>query len=163
MSRLLCNVAVAVPLRTTFTYGVPAALAAEIKPGGRVLVPFKRKSLVGVVTDWVDERPPGSVLREIQKSLDLVPALTARLLELGQWISSYYVAPIGEVYRAMLPPLTELSASRRVILTDLGRSLPEDEFAASVANRASKPGFHLTRLFARVSRPPTSLRCSGVA
>jgi primosomal protein N' (replication factor Y) len=130
MIEKLCNVAVAVPLRTTFTYKVPDRLAAEIQPGSRVLVPFRRKSLVGVVTEWANTRPDGTQLREIQKSLDLVPALTPKLLELGKWIASYYVAPIGEVYRGMLPPLTELRAQQKVFLTAAGRAAA-DSFAAS--------------------------------
>src|SRR5262245_15171494 len=88
MTDELCNVAVAVPLRTAFTYKIPARLAGEIQPGSRVLVPFRRKSAVGVVTEFVTSAPPGAKLREVQKSLDLVPALTAKLLELGQWIAS---------------------------------------------------------------------------
>ena len=88
MNETLTNVAVAVPLRTTFTYKIPTHLAAEIHPGSRVLVPFRRKSVVGVVTELAVEAPPGAKLREIQKSLDLVPALTPKLLELGQWIAS---------------------------------------------------------------------------
>jgi len=121
----LCNVAVAVPLRTTFTYRVPAALAAEVQPGCRVLVPFRKRAVVGVVTEWVEgapAAPAGTRIRDIQKCLDLVPALTPRLLELGAWIASYYVAPIGEVYRAMLPPLTELREQQRIVLTDAGRA-----------------------------------------
>jgi primosomal protein N' (replication factor Y) len=120
MSQLLCNVAVAVPLRTTFTYKVPAALAAEILSGSRVLVPFRRQSVVGVVTELNVEAPPGAKLREVQKAFDVIPALTPKLLELGQWIASYYIAPIGEVYRAMLPPLTELRSNQRVVLTEAG-------------------------------------------
>jgi len=46
--------------------------------------------------------------------------LTPKLLELGQWIASYYVAPIGEVYRAMLPPVTELRARQIVYTTAAG-------------------------------------------
>ena len=124
MNETLCNVAVAVPLRTTFTYKIPTLLAAEIQPGSRVLVPFRKKSTVGVVTEVVNEAPPDAKLREIQKSLDIVPALTAKLLELGRWIASYYVAPIGEVYRGMLPPLTELSAQQRVALTESALAAP---------------------------------------
>ena len=136
MNETLTNVAVAVPLRTTFTYKIPTHLAAEIHPGSRVLVPFRRKSVVGVVTELAVEAPPGAKLREIQKSLDLVPALTPKLLELGQWIASYYVAPIGEVYRAMLPPLTELRAEQRVVLgavgsADRGLDLAGSSLAAS--------------------------------
>ena len=121
MNEKLCNVALAVPLRTTFTYKVPERLAAEVQPGSRVVVPFRKDSLVGVVTEFVREAPPGSKLREIQKCLDLAPALTPKLLELGQWIASYYVAPIGEVYRAMLPPVTEVRAKQIVIVTQAGR------------------------------------------
>ena len=124
MNERLCNVAVAVPLRTTFTYKVPDRLAAEIQPGTRVVVPFRKKSLVGVVTEWAEEAPPDTRLREIQKCLDLVPALTPKLLELGRWIASYYVAPIGEVYRAMLPPVTELRAQQIVVLRQKPAGLP---------------------------------------
>jgi primosomal protein N' (replication factor Y) (superfamily II helicase) len=122
MNEKLCNVALAVPLRTTFTYKVPERLAAEIQPGSRVVVPFRKKSLVGVVTEWAAQGPPDTELREVQKCLDVIPALTKNLLELGQWIASYYVAPIGEVYRAMLPPLMELRAQQIVRITELGRS-----------------------------------------
>src|SRR5712671_6257121 len=122
MNEKLCNVALAVPLRTTFTYKVPERLAAEIQPGSRVVVPFRKKSLVGVVTEWAAQGPPDTKLREVQKCLDVIPALTKNLLDLGQWISSYYLAPIGEVYRAMLPPLMELHAQQIVRSTELGRS-----------------------------------------
>jgi primosomal protein N' (replication factor Y) len=120
MNERLCNVALAVPLRTTFTYKVPVRLAEEIQPGTRVVVPFRKKSLVGVVTAWAEEAPPDTRLRDIQKCLDLVPALTPKLLELGRWIASYYVAPIGEVYRAMFPPVTELRAQQIVVLPEAG-------------------------------------------
>src|SRR5215469_3263804 len=117
----LCNVALAVPLRNTFTYRVPDHLVAEIQAGSRVVVPFRKKSLVGVVTEWVKDAPPESKLRDIQKRLDVVPALTPALIELGRWIASYYLAPIGEVYRAMLPPVTELSAQQIIVLSGTGR------------------------------------------
>jgi len=125
MTDKLCNVAVAVPLRTTFTYKIPASLTAEVHIGSRVLVPFRKKSTVGVVTEFVATAPPNTKLRDVQKSLDIVPALTPKLLELGQWIANYYIAPIGEIYRSMLPSLTELHARQRVVLTDTGRKLPD--------------------------------------
>ncbi len=49
MSLPFCNVALPVPLRTTFTYAIPDALRDSVQPGSRVLVPFRNKSLVGVV------------------------------------------------------------------------------------------------------------------
>jgi primosomal protein N' (replication factor Y) (superfamily II helicase) len=125
MTQSFCNVAVPVPLRTTFTYAVPEALRAEVQPGARVLVPFRKKNLVGVVVEMVAAAPEGATIREISKVLDLVPALTPKLLELGQWIAGYYLAPVGEVFRAMLPPLTELSTKRVIVLNDSGRALAE--------------------------------------
>jgi primosomal protein N' (replication factor Y) len=120
-----CNVALPVPLRTTFTYGVPEALRAQLQPGSRVLVPFRNKSMVGVVLELTDTPPEGATIREVSKLIDLVPALTPKLLELGRWIAGYYLAPIGEVFRAMMPPVTELTARREIVLTEAGRALAE--------------------------------------
>jgi primosomal protein N' (replication factor Y) (superfamily II helicase) len=103
-----CNVALPVPLRMTFTYAVPEELQGQVQvqPGARVLVPFRKKSLVGVITELLESAPPETKIRPISKLLELQPALTPKLIELGQWIANYYLAPVGEVFRAMLPPLT---------------------------------------------------------
>jgi primosomal protein N' (replication factor Y) len=53
----------------------------------------------------------------------VVPALTPKLIELGQWIAGYYLAPIGEVFRAMLPPVTEIARKRQIVLTEAGKAL----------------------------------------
>jgi primosomal protein N' (replication factor Y) len=126
MSASLCNVALPVPLRNTFTYAVPEALRAQVQPGSRVLVPFRKKSLVGVVVELAETAPEKTKIREVVKVLDLVPALTPRLIELAHWIAGYYLAPIGEVFRAMLPPVTELTARRQIVLTDAGKALASD-------------------------------------
>jgi primosomal protein N' (replication factor Y) len=128
MSEIFCNVALAVPLRTTFTYAVPPALRGVVQAGTRVLVPFRKKSMVGVVVEMTEHAPEltdkasntGIRIREISKALDMIPALTPKLIEVGKWIAGYYLAPEGEVFRAMLPPLTELKAQRRVMLTAAG-------------------------------------------
>jgi primosomal protein N' (replication factor Y) (superfamily II helicase) len=126
MSAPYCNVAMPVPLRTTFTYAVPEILRGQVMPGSRVLAPFRKKSLVGVVVEMVETPPAGTRIREISKVPDLVPALTPKLIELGHWIAGYYLAPIGEVFRAMLPPATDLSSRREIVLTEAGRNLVAD-------------------------------------
>jgi len=127
MSAPFCNVALPVPLRTTFTYAVPEALRQVLQPGCRVLVPFRKKSLIGVAVEMVTSPPAGTKLRDIIRVIDLVPALTPGLLELGQWIASYYLAPVGEVFRSMLPPPTEVSSQREVLLTAAGRALAAEQ------------------------------------
>jgi primosomal protein N' (replication factor Y) len=125
MGSPFCNVALAVPLRTTFTYAVPEALRDSLQPGSRVLVPFRKKTMVGVVVELVENAPEGTKIREVARVLDFVPALTPKLIELAQWIAGYYLAPVGEVFRAMLPPVTELKAQRELLLTDAGRGAAE--------------------------------------
>src|SRR5712691_54390 len=125
MTSPFCNVALPVPLRTTFTYAVPEALLGTVQPGSRVLVPFRKKAMVGVVVELAESAPPGTTIREITRVLDFVPALTPKLIELAHWIAGYYLAPVGEVFRAMLPPVTELKSQRRIILTEAGREAVE--------------------------------------
>jgi primosomal protein N' (replication factor Y) (superfamily II helicase) len=123
MTNSFCNVALPVPLRTTFTYAVPEAMKGQVQPGSRVLVPFRKKSMVGVVVKMTECAPEGTLVRELSKVLDLIPALTPKLIELGKWIAAYYLAPVGEVFRAMLPPVTEIALKRHIVLTESGTSL----------------------------------------
>jgi len=122
-----CEVALTVPLRTTFTYELPESLVGVVEPGSRVAVPFRNKVMVGVVLQLSDKPPDfaheKSALVKIKKvshALDAVPALPRTLVELGRWIGSYYLATPGDVFRAMLPPLTELRAERVLRITPAG-------------------------------------------
>jgi len=125
MNCSFCNVALPVPLRTTFTYAVPEQLRDALQPGSRVLVPFRKRSLAGVVVEFVEAVPKATKIREIARMLDFVPALTPKLIELANWIANYYLAPIGEVFRTMLPPLTELKSQQQTVLTEAGRAASE--------------------------------------
>ena len=58
----------------------------------------------------------------MSKSLDAIPALPPKLVELGRWVGGYYVAPLGEVFRAMLPPQIDLRHEREYLVTDAGRA-----------------------------------------
>src|SRR6202011_3448670 len=145
MSFPFCNVALPVPLRSTFTYAIPETLRDVVQPGSRVVVPFRKKSLVGVVTECVPQAPVGTKIREITKIVDFVPALTPKLLELGHWIAGYYLAPVGEVFRAMLPPITELRTERQIVLTDSGREAADKETAVTRAPNPQQHSF-LSRL-----------------
>ncbi len=120
-----CEVALPVPLRTLFTYEIPERLAGSVFAGSRVLVPFRNLAMTGVVVDASVRRPdPSRVkkVREIADVLDAIPALPPNLIELGRWVGGYYVAPLGEVFRAMLPPQIDLRHEREFLLTDAGRA-----------------------------------------
>ncbi len=120
-----CEVALPVPLRSLFTYEIPARLAGLVSAGSRVLVPFRNRAMTGVVVEASVRRPDSARVknvREIVEVLDAIPALPPKLLELGRWVGGYYVAPPGEVYRAMLPPQIDLRHEREFLMTGAGRA-----------------------------------------
>lgn len=117
-----CDVALPVPLRTVFTYAIPARLADAQIIGSRVIVPFRNRQVIGVAVNFASKPPDETKLKEIIEIVDATPALTPELLRLGEWISRYYVAPIGETLRSMLPPLVETRGRREYVLTEHGRA-----------------------------------------
>jgi primosomal protein N' (replication factor Y) len=93
-----------VPLDGLFTYAIPDTLQGKVAVGIRVLVPFGRnKTYVGLVARLHDQQPEGYQVKAILQSLDSQPVLLASQLSLWQWLSDYYMSPIGEVYKAALP------------------------------------------------------------
>jgi primosomal protein N' (replication factor Y) (superfamily II helicase) len=162
MSESFCNVALPVPLRTTFTYAVPESLCETVQPGTRVLVPFRNTSMVGVVVNFPEHPPENTKIRELSKALDPIPALTPALLELGHWIAGYYLAPIGEVFRAMLPPITELRSQQQILITEAGKRLVNDSAAKLAGEYDPEEIVLLSKLIIKQgSLPATSLMKSG--
>ncbi len=125
MPSTYCEVALPVPLRSLFTYAIPERLVGSICAGSRVVVPFRNLAMTGIVVEVSTRRPdPERVknIREVVEALDPIPSLPQKLLELGRWVGNYYVAPPGEVFRAMLPPQIDLRHERELLLTDAGHA-----------------------------------------
>ena len=112
-----CDVALPVPLDRAFTYALGDAAPAI---GARVLVPFRNEKMAGVVLRLHDDPPPVEA-RPILNILDDESILSPQLLDLAQWIAQYYIAPVGEVLRAMLPLMSEVRHQVLYRITDLGR------------------------------------------
>src|SRR5450631_3308250 len=135
-----CDVAVPVPLDATFTYSIPEEVP-EPRVGGRVIVSFREKRLCGIVTELHD-REPKFAAKPILQVLDAVSALTPELMQLGRWIAHYYIAPIGEVLRTMLPLAAEF---RRVIgyhITDKGVEALHEAATVGSSRRSQKEPEH---------------------
>lgn len=120
----LVEVAVMAAIRNTLTYRVPDSM--DVQPGQRVQVPLATRRATGIVLGGGGALPPGIAARAILRVLDPEPVLSPELLELGQWIAGYYIAPIGEVLRAMLPLRAETRRARLVRLSALGRQKLEE-------------------------------------
>ena len=114
-----CDVALPVPLDMVFTYRVRAETTPLV--GGRVLVPFRQQRLTGIVVELHD-RKPSVTIKSILSVLDLTPVLDDQLLRLGRWIADYYLAPIGEVFRTMLPLSAEFKRAVAYSITAEGRA-----------------------------------------
>lgn len=94
------EVAVPLGLPHTLTYGCPDPGAAAA--GCRALVPLGGRFLVGMIVGPATGPVPPR-LKPLESVLDETPLLNPALLSLARWISQYYLAPPGEVFRAILP------------------------------------------------------------
>jgi primosomal protein N' (replication factor Y) len=126
------EVAVPVPLFKTFTYEVSGPLP---DPGTRVLVPFRRGEEVGWVLGPTRGPAPASV-RKVLGRLDEVPSLPPDLLALGQWISEYYVSPLGVTLRSMLPAALSDAGSGLLCLTPEGEDAARAQTGSGLSPRS---------------------------
>ena len=116
-----CDVALPVPLDQTFTYSINGEVPVV---GARVLVPFSGQRLMGVVTRLHDDPLPQAIeTKPIQQVLDSTALLTGELMRLAAWIAHYYVAPLGEVLRGMLPLAAEVKRHFVYRLAEPGRKV----------------------------------------
>jgi primosomal protein N' (replication factor Y) len=113
-----CDVALPVPLDMVFTYRVAPGDMPVV--GGRVLVPFRQQRLTGIVVELHD-RKPSVKIKNILSVLDAAPVLDDKLLRLGRWIGDYYLAPLGEVFRTMLPLSAEFKRAIAYRITKEGQ------------------------------------------
>lgn len=90
-------------LQSCLTYSVPESHSLSLRPGMRVLVPLgKSKRLVGLALS-VSDHEPQVATKPIIDVLDTEPVVLPMQLEFWQWISRYYLAPLGDVMKAALP------------------------------------------------------------
>ena len=101
---MFADIILPLPLDGMFTYSVPQQMEEQMRVGVRVLVPFGRsKTYVGLTARLHDNAPADYKVKDVLRVLDSEPILLPQQLKLWQWISDYYMSPIGEVYKAALP------------------------------------------------------------
>jgi primosomal protein N' (replication factor Y) len=127
-----------------FAYRIPMGLMPVV--GGRVLVPFRQQRLSGVVTELHD-RLPKVKTKDILQVLDLAPLLDEQLIRLGQWIAGYYLAPLGDVFRTMLPLNAEFKRTITYQITEEGHTaLYNAGNTGSSARSRKTPEEHLSEI-----------------
>jgi len=133
-----CEVALPVPLDRTFTYAVREGQLP--RRGARVIAPFRNEKVIGVVTAINVSAPADFEVRFLEAVLDEEPLLSDDLLALAEWMAQYYLAPLGEVLRGMLPLMAEVRRTVYYRITDLGRDvLAECADGEAGDSQVSKP------------------------
>jgi len=110
------DVILPLPLENHYTYRIPPDLEKAVVPGCRVIVHFGKKRYYTAIVLEVHSREPNSAYdtKEIFALLDATPILRRPQLRFWQWISSYYLCALGDVYKAALPSGLKLESETAV-------------------------------------------------
>ena len=120
-------------LAKTFTYSVSETEYNYIRKGMRLAVPFgKSKIYTALVIEIHQNKPALYEAKEIYQILDETPIVTEIQIAHWQWIASYYMCAIGDVYRGAMPSAllleseTMISKKTDIFLDE--SSLSDEEF-----------------------------------
>ena len=144
------DVILPLPLDGTFTYSIPEGMEEKVVPNMRVLVPLgKSKKYIAMVVDVHSEKPEFNC-KPIEAVLDEYPSLLPQQMRLWQWISEYYMAPLGDVFGAAMPSgmkSTEKFKPKMELYVELASSYRNEQalhVALSMVQRALKQSKTLT-------------------
>ncbi|MDR0349494.1 MAG: primosomal protein N' [Tannerella sp.] len=93
------------PLENTYTYFIPDELISVVQPNCRVIVPFgKKRYYTAIIKEIHQQKPDASYnIKEIFAVLDHAPILSSGQISFWEWIASYYLCKLGDVYKAAVP------------------------------------------------------------
>jgi primosomal protein N' len=140
---MYAEVAINVPINTTFHYHVPKPLQDRVRPGHMVQVAFRTKAEHAIVVSLSDQRPEslpdGVQTKPIEAILHPEPVVTQQQLELAQWIANRYLSSIAAALWLYLPPGFTGGRDIRVTLID-PRAAARDMFEHRVINLLQRRG-----------------------
>ncbi|HLR41390.1 MAG TPA: primosomal protein N' [Virgibacillus sp.] len=101
-------------INQTFDYLIPERFQDILKPGMRVIVPFGPRKIMGFVVERTSESEFNK-LKEIIDVLDLTPALTEELLDLGKWLAHDTLCMYITAFQAMLPQVLKTTYKKEIV------------------------------------------------
>ncbi len=127
----IARIALPLPVDQLYSYRIPDHFSRWIRPGRRVVVPFGRRKLAGVVVEEGTEADLASYQARDILDVDVeLPPLSDELLGLTRWIATYYMCSWGEAVRAALPPgsaaATARSRVRTIAMVGLSPEAPDE-------------------------------------
>jgi len=107
------------PIASQYTYSLPSELEEIVQVGCRVVVSFgSKKFYTGIVMQVHYAAPEGYETKDIEEVLDSSPILLPRQFEFWEWISTYYLCTLGDVYKAALPSGMKLESETVVVYNE---------------------------------------------
>ena len=122
-------------------YRIPDELLDQVQIGVRLKVPLGRsnREMTGycIAVETVKGSP--DAFKPVTEVLDAEPLCTPRVLELLQWMSRYYIAPLGQVFEAAIPAGVRAAAGsrQRVVLYPTDQSQDDERINSLSAKQQS--------------------------
>jgi len=114
-------------------YRIPDELADQVQVGVRLKVPLGRsnREMVGYCISIETLKLSPDAFKPVEEVLDAEPLCTPRVLELMQWMSRYYIAPLGQVFEAAIPAGVRASAGsrQRIVLYPTDKAGDDEQIA----------------------------------
>ena len=130
------------------TYDIPPALEGRVAPGHRVLVPLRSRKVTAVVLE-VGEALNAGALKPIAELLEPQPLFDAAHLKLLEFLASYYMAPLGDAYRSVIPAVARVESRLEYRLAqtpDVLRSAALSKVERKIIDLISRRGALASRL-----------------
>ena len=125
------DVIVPLPIAGQYTYSLPAEMEESVQVGCRVVVSFGRKKYyTAIVTKVHEVAPEGYETKDIEEVLDKSPAILPTQFRFWEWLSSYYLCMLGDVYKAAMPSGMKLESETIVAYNEdfeASEPLPKSE------------------------------------
>ena len=153
----------------TFTYSIPEDLTNILSLGSRVKVPFGAREVDGIIVSLIEKSSYSGNLKSIINIDYNIPLLSNELWKLVNWISHYYVAPIGLAYNTVLPFMllsnhsprqawfVKYLAEYKVIKKNTLRKLSPKQNLIFNSIRAASPKYIKVARFKTISSNPISV------
>ncbi len=153
---MFVTVAINIPAEKTFSYEVPAAQEKDVAVGKRVLVPFGNRRLTGYILE-ITSTTAYEKTKEIIEILDHAPLFNHDDLRFYEWVSRYYLYPLGKTMGEILPSGTDIKSDTWLCLAEdadrrrsSGLSSGREQILAVL--RGCPQGLTLSRLKRRLGR-----------
>ena len=114
-----------IPIPKLYTYQVPEDLREILEPGHLVLAQFGKRKIYTAIVHTLTEEAPDYMVKPLLGLEEEFPVLSQGQLEFWEWIASYYMCSLGEVFNAALPAAFRLQSESNLVL-NTARKIPDD-------------------------------------